>query len=163
MTRREPNVLDAIAGFIPGYRGYADRDARRTTDRLLRESVARRLVGLARDVDAVVLRLVDAGTLEGIGDLDRVKRELGACADAFRHAPAGGSGLMDDHAVTAADLDRAHRNDLEVRRQVEALAASVAQAVATGTAAALLALQPEIARIREAIARRQDALREALD
>lgn len=163
MSRRKPNLIDTLAGFIPGYRGYADRDARRSADKLLRESVAAHLVRVQKDVDDLVLRRVDAGRLEGLDDLDRLKRELGSCADALRHAPAGGSGLMDDVVVTAADLDRVHHHDLDLQQAANDLGAAVSAAVATGDAEAVLKLRPRVSEMKDAIARRDDVLHQVFD
>jgi hypothetical protein len=163
MTRRQPHLVDKLAGLIPGYRGYADRDARRSADKMLRESVAARLVRIQRDVDDLVLTRIDAGKLEDLDELDRLKRELSACADAFRHAPAGGSGLMDDIAVTAADLDRVHHHDLDLQQAANDLGAAVAAAVATGDADAVLKLRPRVSEMKDAIARRDDVLHQVFD
>lgn len=163
MTRRQPNLIDRIAGFIPGYRGYADRESRRTTDKLLRDSVAARLIGIQKCVDDVVLRRVDAGQLRGLDDLDRLKRELGTCADAFRHAPVGGSGLMDDNVVKADDLDRVLQHDLSLEQAVTTLADAFAQAAFADDAAALLALRPQVKALREAIAQRETVMNQVFD
>ena len=163
MSRRKPNLIDTLAGFIPGYRGYADRDARRSADKLLRESVAAHLVRVQKDVDDLVLRRVDAGRLEGLDDLDRLKRELGSCADALRHAPAGGSGLMDDVVVTAADLDRVHQHDLNLEASATELVGAVAASSASGDADAVLALRPRVRQLKDEIARREDVLHQVFE
>jgi hypothetical protein len=163
MTRRQPNLIDKVAGIIPGYKGYADRDARRSTDKMLREGVAAHLIRMCAHVDDVILRSVDAGRLEGLDDLDRLKRQLGTSADAFRHAPAGGSGLMDDIVVTAADLDRVHQHDLELQQSAADLGAALGAAAEAGDGAAVLALRPRVNALREAIARRDDVLRQVFD
>jgi hypothetical protein len=163
MAQRRPNIIDTIAGIIPGYRGYADRDARRTADKLLRENVAAQLIRVQKDVDDVLLQRVDAGRLQGLDDLDRLKRELGACADAFRNAPAGGSGLMDDIVVTAADLDRVHEHDLQVQQAAGELADDVAKAATDRDSDAVLALRPRVVALKDAIARREDVLHQVFD
>ena len=163
MKQRKRNVIDGIAGLIPGYRGYAEREARRTSDKLLRESVAAHLIRIQKSVDDVVLRRVDAGQLRGLDELDRLKRELGICADAFRHAPAGGSGLMDDHVIGADDLDRVLQHDLELEQAVVALADAFTEASAGDDAAALLALRPHVKQLRDSIARRETVMNQVFD
>ena len=162
MARREPNLIDKIAGLIPGYRGYADRESRRIADKLLREGAAAQLLRMQKDVDDAMLRAVDAGKLQGLDELDRLKRELGACADAFRHAPAGGSGLMDDIVVTASDLDRVHRHDLDLLQQAHELGAAMAEAAGRGTPA-ILEMRARVTRLRDEIARREDVLHQVFD
>ena len=36
---RKKNLLDKIGALIPGYRGYSERDGRRDTDKITRESI----------------------------------------------------------------------------------------------------------------------------
>lgn len=160
MSRRDPNIIDRLAGLIPGYRGYADRDARRGSDKMLRDSVAAELTRAQSAVRELVLTLTDRNQTASLGDLDRLAREIGTCADAIRMAPAGGSGLMDDVVVKAADLDRAHAHDLELKEKATELTAAVAVATATGDAAQALALAGRVKEIRDGIARREDVLRE---
>ncbi len=160
MTRRPPNLLDRLAGLIPGYRGYADRESRRTTDKTLRQSIASQLDRMKRDVDGVVLALTDSGRMDGLADLDRLKREIGACADAIRLAPAGGSGWLDDVVVRAEDLDRAHDHDLTLQQAVTDLAGAMALAASSGDATALTSLSNRVKELRDDIARRESVLRE---
>lgn len=163
MSQRQPNLIDKLAGLIPGYRGYADRDARRGADKRLRESVATLLTAARRDVHDVVLRRVETGRLNGLDALDRMAQELGMAADALRYAPAGGSGLMDDIAVTAADLDRVHRHDLDVQLIAQDFCTALSEACATGDAEAVLALRPRIRELREAVARREGLFHQIFD
>lgn len=160
MSRRDPNIIDRLAGLIPGYRGYADRDGRRGSDKMLRDSVAAELTRAQAAVRELVLTLTDRNQTASLGDLDRLAREIGTCADAIRMAPTGGSGLMDDVVVKAADLDRAHAHDLELKEKATELTAAVATAAATGDAAQVLALAGRVKEIRDGIARREDVLRE---
>ena len=133
MTQRQPNLIDTIAGFIPGYRGYAARETRRAQDKRLREHVAGVLDRGKRRLDQVALELVDAGRLEPLDDLDRLRRVFGRCADTLRFAEAGGSGLMDDVVVKDEDLDRVHAHDLTLLESAQALA-TAAEALTAATA-----------------------------
>lgn len=163
MPQRNSNLIDKLAGIIPGYRGYADRDARRIADKRLRENVATDLIRAQSDIHDLVLRRVEAGRLIGLDELDRFARELGTCADALRHAPAGGSGLMDDVVIKAADLDRVHQHDLDLRQAASELVAAVASASRETDSDDLLALRPRMHELRDAIRHRESVLHQVFD
>lgn len=163
MSRRQPNLIDRIAGLIPGYRGYAERSSRRAEDRQLRDDVAARLVAIQRDVDGSLLRRIDSGQLQGMDALDRLKRELGRCADALRHAPDGGSGLMDDIVVKEADLDRVHAHDQHLAEFVDEIAREASAAARADDAGALLSLQGRLGELNDLIQRRDEVMRQVFD
>jgi hypothetical protein len=121
MTKREPGFLDKLMGFVPGYRGYAERDARRTADGKLRAHVATRLDAAKRHVHDAITARSREGRMDGLDALDRLGRRLGTCANTIRHAEHGGSGLMDDVVVKAEDLDRVYQEDLALHDQAEQL------------------------------------------
>ena len=122
MTKREHGFLDKLMSFVPGYRGYADRDARRTADGKLRAHVATRLDASKRHVDEAITARTREGRMDGLDALDRLGRRLGTCANTIRHAQRGGSGMMDDVLVSAEDLDRVYQEDLALHEQAEQLA-----------------------------------------
>ena len=85
MTLRAPNLIDKIAGFVPGYRSFTQKESRRDADKRLRDHVASLLDGSKRHVDEVVLELngveIDAvryltavAGLEAAGRLETAKR-----------------------------------------------------------------------------------------
>ena len=121
MTLRQPGFLDKLLGLVPGYKGYAQRDARRTADAALRAHVAAGLDRCKHHVDDIALELAREKRLDGLDELDRLARRLGTAADSIRHAQHGGSGLMDDVVVKAEDLERVHEGDLALHEQAESL------------------------------------------
>lgn len=160
MAEREPNILDRLLDKIPGYRGFADKDARRGVDKALRDHVGGRLDALKRGVERVSAELVNAGQLEGLHELDRLRHRLGTCADRIRHAPYGESGWMDDRIVTAEELDRLHEHDLGVEGQVDALAEAFEALTAENAGDQVGVLRDRVEDVLCAIEKRDDILTE---
>jgi hypothetical protein len=163
MTTRQPNLIDKLAGFIPGYRGYAERETRRAQDKRLREHLADQLDRSKRHLDRVSRELTDAGELEPLDGLDGLKRVIGTSADSIRHAQAGGSGLMDDVVVKAEDLDRVHAHDLELHGQVHALIAAVESLSAENAETEAPAVRELASGLLLAVERRDAILREVFE
>ena len=160
MSEAVKSLLARLASLVPGYAGYADREKRRESDQALRLTVSARL-GAAREelegrvVDA--LRESDYGLVEA---LDPLARRAATLADAVRHAPAGYSGLFDAATVGAAELDRLHAVDLEVREASERLATVVAGAPTPPDTGALKQAEAALRDAEAAFRRRSEALRE---
>ena len=160
MSKREPGFLDTLAGLIPGYRGYAERDARRSQDKRLRDHVAEQLDRSKRALDGVIYLATQRGVLDGLDDVDRLKQTIGTCADNLRHASYGASGLMDDIVVKAPDLDRVYQHDLGLHGQAEELATLVSSLTSETYQAALADVRKKAQALQKAIAQREDLFRE---
>ncbi len=112
------NIFEKLGALIPGYKGYVEREGRRTTDQVLRRETARRLVDAVAGVDEVALQLVERKDLKGVEALDRLKGRMRSTADQIRYASYGESGFFDDVQVGAEELDKLYRFDLEISEAV---------------------------------------------
>ncbi len=108
------NLFEKIGAFIPGYKGYSDREGRRDTDKLLRIEVAGRLERMKTSVDSVILHCMDAKQLDAIRKLDKIKRNCDTAANQIRYATRGESGFFDIVQVNEVDLDRLYQYDLSI-------------------------------------------------
>lgn len=160
MSQRQPNFLDTLAGLIPGYTGYAERETRRSQDKRLRDHVAQELDRSNRFLDSLIGLVLERGDLEGLDQVDSLKRVVGTCADSLRNASYGESGLMDDIVVKTADLERVLQNDHGLHAQAEELSV----AISALTSATYLSGLPDVRQmakgLEKAIQQREDLLRE---
>ena len=160
MTSRLPNIIDKIAGFIPGYKSFAAREERRDSDKRLRVHVADTLDASKRHVDDLVLTLTDAGELSGLDKADRLKRRIGTCADLIRLAEYGASGLMDSETIEEADLERVHEHDLGLLDQARDTVGQVEALTAENFAESLAGVRSSVDDMLAAIERRAELLKE---
>lgn len=160
MTIRQPGLLEKLGGLIPGYRGYADRDTRRTADQRLRARVGAILDEVKADLSAMVGRLTDAGRLGDIDAVDGLRRRLGTCADTIRNSPHGGGGMFDATTVMAADLDKVYAHDLGLHEQANALAAAVRAVDEGALPGSLTAARAAADKLQHDIAERETLLSE---
>ena len=160
MTQRQPNFLDTLAGLIPGYTGYAERDKRRSQDKRLRDHVALELDRSKRQLDVLIEMVVQRGELEGLDEVDALKRAVGTCADTLRHAPAGASGLMDDVVVKEADLERVLQHDHDLHSKAEELTTSISSLTSATFRAAIPDVRRLVRDFEKAIQQREAILSE---
>jgi len=115
----EGNLLDKLGAFVPGYKGYKEKEMRRDTDRMLRGAIIKRLLDRKPIVDRAIADLSSKMQFDHLEKLNTIKRRLENFADQIQTAPAGYSGFFDTVQVNQADLDRLYRHDLGVRDKTE--------------------------------------------
>jgi hypothetical protein len=160
MSLREPNFLDKLLGIIPGYAGYADRESRRGQDKRLRDHVAAELDRGKHSLDGLVSLVTQRGEIEGLDEVDTLKRAVGTCADKLRHASYGESGFRDDVSIESDDLGRVYQKDAAIHSLAEDLTASFAALTSDTFRASLPDLRRKVDELKAAIAEREDILRE---
>lgn len=115
------NIFEKIGAFIPGYKGYSERESRRDTDKLLRVEIAIYLDHMKETLNKIIRLQTDKRKLGSISDLDRIKRSLDVAANQIRYASHGESGFFDVVQVGIPDLDNLYKYDIEIKEQTEAL------------------------------------------
>lgn len=110
--------VDFVAGLIPGYKGYKDKEQRRDADRMLRHAIVTRLQERKAVVDRAIAESSRKFQFDNLEPLELVKRKLERVTDLIRHAPAGYSGFFDTAEIGPEQLDRIYENDASVLERV---------------------------------------------
>jgi hypothetical protein len=122
---RSRGVIESILRYIPGFRGYLEREYRRDSDKLQRDWLADRLQKSKRKLDDVSRRLADETRLDELPLCDRLRARLDKFIGRIRGAMRGYSGFFDLVNVDVALLDRVYEHDVKLMEQVEAVAEAV--------------------------------------
>jgi hypothetical protein len=155
------NWMETILRYIPGFRGYLEKEYRRDSDELQRRWLADRLQQSKRRLDDFARGLVDAGRLDALGQVDRVRVRLDRLIGRISSAMQGYSGVFDLVRINEAVLDRVYQHDAGLVEEVEALATSIEQLPAKTDEPAVLAaaLLAEMDELEEAWDQREDLLK----
>ena len=121
------NVMEAILRYIPGFRGYLEKSYRRESDQLARDWLADRVRACKQDVDRAQRNLLDAGRIDALDDLERVRARLDALESRIRGAFRGYSAVFDFVRVDEQVLDDVYAHDMSLITDADNLAAVVAQ------------------------------------
>lgn len=105
--RREGTILDRI----PGYKGYADKEARRDADGALRRQVAADYKAQADRLTRVSQTLLAARKLSDLAPVDEAARRLNHFIDRVRVATYGYAGLWENVKVDERALDQLYQFD----------------------------------------------------
>jgi hypothetical protein len=112
------NIFEKIGAFIPGYKGYSEKEGRRDNDKLLRLEIAKQLDHMKEIVNNVIRQQADNKKIDTINDLDRIKRKLDIAANQVRFANYGESGFFDIVQVDKTALDSLYQYDLEIKEAI---------------------------------------------
>ncbi|MEM2393935.1 MAG: hypothetical protein QXW82_04680 [Candidatus Bathyarchaeia archaeon] len=130
-VRGERSLLEKVMGYIPGYRGYKEKELRRESDRLVRMEVVSRLRA-AKDTfrrsfanSSVVQRLADEDTYRFEAFLSRLDR----VTQRIERAVAGYAGVFDAVKVKEDKLDMVIKHDLSLIEKAESVKAAVESVV----------------------------------
>ena len=119
------NFVETILRYIPGFRGYLEKEYRRESDDLQRDWLADRLQRSKRAIDELTRPLADAGQIDLLPQVDRLRGQLDRLIGRIRGAMQGYSGFFDLVRVREDLLDRVYEHDVDLMKQVEALAQEI--------------------------------------
>ena len=121
------NFLESVLRDIPGFKGYLEREYRRESDELQRNSLADRLQRSKRAVDDLARQLADAAQLDALTSIDRLRVRLDRLLGRIRGAMQGYSGFFDLVRIDVPLLDKVYEHDAALNQQVDALAQAAGQ------------------------------------
>ncbi len=107
----QTDPLKKLAGMIPGFKGYVERQDRRDADKLLRDTVARRFEEHWKRASNLQTELVSAGMIEYVDDMERAAIKLRTFIDKISTAPRGYSGLFDAVKINEEELQALYQFD----------------------------------------------------
>ena len=115
-------TLERLAGQIPGYHGYKEKEMRREADKLLRTHISERFQEQRTKLSNVQNQLASEGKLEDLGLLERVMLQLQLLIDRLKVAEYGYAGLFDAVRVKEEQLDALYVYDSALTSSVDQLA-----------------------------------------
>src|SRR5215210_4717613 len=141
----QPNsIFHKIAGIIPGYKGYVDKERRRDADKLLRMHLARQYTSQRDRLNRAQQSLLRAKQLKSIGEVDRLAGVLQRFIDRLSTATYGYTGLFDPIKVEAQDLDQLYAFDMALASGVDQVSSAIDALEAAATPGATPGQLPEL-------------------
>jgi hypothetical protein len=100
-----------LGSYIPGFKGYIERQNRRDADKLLRDTVARRFDEQWKRASQLQVDMVSQGMIEYVDDMERATLQLRTFIDKISTAPRGYSGLFDAVKINEQELEAIYQYD----------------------------------------------------
>ena len=159
-VKRQRNGFERMLHWIPGFKGYYEREFRRDSDRLQREFIVEKLrevkIGL-NDIVRAVTRQKQLGLLT---PYDEFARLLERNINEIRYADRGYSGFFDLIKIREVELDAVYQVDAELADAVIRFGENFKRLASQPTDAALLpALQDGMKAIDDQFRQRGELLK----
>ena len=118
-------LSERIAAFIPGFRGYKEKEIRRESDRLLRNHLYMKLSTEKNDLREISQKIADRRYFDVMTDMDRLLAKMDRIAEKVNHASYGYSGFFDAVKVKEDNLDNMIAFDNKLIDDVSELASQI--------------------------------------
>jgi len=105
------DIFKKIASKIPGFKGYVERQNRRDSDKLIRDTIFRRFRELESRVSDLQVEFINQGEIKYTDDLEKAALRLRTFADRVRTAPRGYSSLFEAVKINEAELAQLYEFD----------------------------------------------------
>ena len=122
-VRAERGLLESIMGYIPGYRGYKEKELRRESDRLVRMDAVNRLKAAKTAVRRTFANPAFVQNLsnEDSYRFDALTSRLDRVTQRIDRAVAGYAGMWDAVKVKEDKLDTVIQHDLSLIEKANAI------------------------------------------
>jgi hypothetical protein len=107
----DQDIFKKIFSKIPGFSGYIERQNRRASDKLLRESIANHFELLWQRISTIQKDLISAGSIEYVDDMESSAIKLRQFIDRVRTASYGYSGFFDAVKINEEELAQVYQYD----------------------------------------------------
>src|SRR5512136_508611 len=124
-TKDQMRLSERIAAFIPGFRGYKEKEIRRESDRLIRNHLYLKLSAAKNDVRKIQQKLVDRRYADVAMDMDRLSAKMDRIVEKVNHASYGYTGFFDAVKVKEDALDRMIAFDNQLVDGTDALSTEI--------------------------------------
>jgi hypothetical protein len=126
-VRKERSLLEKIMGYIPGYRGYKEKELRRESDRLVRMEVVNRLKAAKTAFRRKFANplLIQKLSSEDTFRFETLTARIDRVTQRIDRAVAGYAGMFDAIKVKEDKLDTVIEHDLSLIEKAEAIKADV--------------------------------------
>jgi hypothetical protein len=98
-------LSERIAAFIPGFRGYKEKELRRESDKLIRNHLVLKLSTSKNDLREISQKLADRRYFDVLIDVDRLLAKMDRVVEKVNHASYGYSGFFDAVKEKEENLD----------------------------------------------------------
>jgi hypothetical protein len=126
--KRDEDLFSKLGALIPGYAGYANRDNRRKSDKLIRDKISALLTSIERTLQSKLTSTISSGETESAVKLEQVRKRINTLSSRVQFLPYGESSFFNDKQIKEEELAKLQQMDLFLLNQVESLSQLVQNA-----------------------------------
>lgn len=114
--RRDEAPAERLLDWVPGFKGYRERETRREADRMVREHLVGLLEQSHARVRALTGGLAKQAKLKQMTALDSLGKRLEKLTDLLRYADSGYTGWFAAAKIKEDELDRLYEYDVSLKQ-----------------------------------------------
>lgn len=115
----QQDIIKKLLSKIPGFSGYIERENRRSSDKILRDTVSSRLEDVWKRISSLQRDLLNQGEIRMIDDLEAAAIKFRQVIDRIKKASYGYSGFFDAVKINETELALIYQYDLSMMDQVD--------------------------------------------
>jgi hypothetical protein len=115
----QQDIIKKLLSKIPGFSGYIERENRRSSDKILRDTVSSRLEEVWKRISSLQRDLLNQGEIRMIDDLEAAAIKFRQVIDRIKKASYGYSGFFDAVKINEEELALIYQYDLSMMDQVD--------------------------------------------
>ncbi|MBU1355729.1 MAG: hypothetical protein KJ620_04115 [Candidatus Edwardsbacteria bacterium] len=122
------NFMEKLFRIVPGYGGYAEKESRRNTDKVLRLHLAGQLDEVKSAFDRFLADMTkQPGHLELMSEASSITKLLEKVIDRLKYADYGYAGFFDSNKVLEPQLDALYQFDMDLSQHIMDLKSKMTQ------------------------------------
>ncbi len=111
--------IETVLRYIPGFRGYLEKEYRRDSDALQREWLTDRLERSKRGLDEFSRELAEAANIDALPKVDQLRGRIDKLCSRIAGAMRGYSGFFDLVDINEQVLDRVYEFDAKLVDRID--------------------------------------------
>src|SRR4030066_1378949 len=119
------DIFKKLASKIPGFKGYIERQNRRDSDKLLRDTIYHRFRELEGRITDLQVEFINQGEIKYTDDLEKAALRLRTFADRGRTAPRGYSSLFEAVKINEPELAKLYEFDALLVEKADAIGGAI--------------------------------------
>jgi hypothetical protein len=108
----QQDIFKKLASYIPGFNGYIERQNRRASDKLLRDTVSRRFGELYKRASAQQTEMIKQGQISYVDDMESAVVKIQTVMDKMKTATYGYTGFFDAVKINEKELAAIYTFDM---------------------------------------------------
>jgi hypothetical protein len=110
--QRSINIFDKLGSLIPGYKGYAERNNRRQSEKLLRDRLYQVISSCEKVISNKIAESIKIKNFNPINELEECRKKLNTFGDKIQYAPYGESAFFSNEQLKEDELLIIYQKDL---------------------------------------------------
>jgi len=119
--QRSINIFDKLGSLIPGYRGYAERNNRRQSERILRDSICHVLESCERTISEKTAADLKIKKYTQVEEFEDCRKKINTLHDRIQYAPYGESAFFSNEQLKEDELLKIYQIDLTILEKANTL------------------------------------------